>query len=124
MGKKKNDEPEVEHIFVRGEGGSVFKMDLPLHESIEERLAKGYLIRVANADGDPYDPNAASTQTPAPPTERPALSAAKSVWVAWAGVQGLNLEEAEVLTKDDLIERYGKDPAAPAGSAPEGTDNN
>jgi hypothetical protein len=48
------ESPETPHVFIRGEGGSIFKLDLPLHESIEERLAKGYLTRVANAEGDPY----------------------------------------------------------------------
>lgn len=119
MGKKK-DEPEVESIFVRGEGGSIFKLDLPLHETIADRLAKGYIVRVQNEDGDPYVPEPEAPVVPEPPKERPALSANKPEWVAWAGVQGMPLDDAEALTKDDLIEKFGKDaPAAP----PAGTDN-
>jgi len=125
MGKKKNNEPEVEHIFVRGEGGAVFKLDLPLHESIEERLAKGYIQRVANADGDPYVEGADTPKVVEPPKERPALSAPKRVWVAWAGVNGMDLDEAEAATKDDLIEKFGKDPVPPPPPAgAQGTDNN
>lgn len=122
MGKKKAEESEVPHIFVRGEGGSVFKMDLPLPEAIEERLAKGHIVRVQNEDGDPYVEGADAPKVPEPPKERPALSAAKPVWVAWAGVQGMPLDEAEALTKDDLIAKFGKDPVPAA--PPAGTDTN
>lgn len=118
MGRKQTA-PEAEHVFVRGEGGSIFKLDLPLHESIAERLAKGYIVRVANEDGDPYDPNAESSTPKVPdlPTERPALSALKPEWVGWAVRNGMTPDDAEAATKDDLIEKFGKDtpPAGPTG---------
>ncbi|MGN8024699.1 hypothetical protein [Microbacterium sp. 22242] len=113
-----------EAIFLRGEGGSVFKLDLPLHEAIAERLEKGYLTRVANADGDPYVEGADTAKVPGPPTERPKLNAGKKAWVGWAVAQGMTPDDAEALTKTDLIEKFGTDPVstAPKGEAPEGAD--
>jgi hypothetical protein len=43
----------ADSIHVLGEGGSVFKMDLPLPEPIAQWLAKGELRRV-NSDGSSY----------------------------------------------------------------------
>lgn len=40
-------------IHVRGEGGTVWEMDLPLRPDHAERLADGRLTRV-NADGSSY----------------------------------------------------------------------
>lgn len=116
------DIPKQEHVFIRGEGGSIFKFDLPLHETITERLAKGYLTRVANAEGDPYVEKSNAPSVVAPPTERPALNAAKKAWVGWAVVKGMTPDDAEALTKTDLIERFGvepKQPEQPAGTSTE-----
>lgn len=101
------DAPEVPHVFIRGEGGSVFKLDLPLHETIEERLLKGYLTRV-NEDGSSYVEG--QDEVPALPIERPALSASKATWVGWAVHEGMTPDDAEALTKTDLIERFGAAP--------------
>lgn len=114
--------PTAPHVFVRGEGGSVFKLDLPLHETIEERLSKGYLVRVANADGDPYVEGAESTTVAALPTERPALNAGKKAWVGWAVVKGMSPDDAEALTKTDLIERFGAEPKQPEQIGDQGTE--
>jgi hypothetical protein len=113
----KEDIPQVApHVFIRGEGGSIFKMDLPLHETIEDRLLKGYLTRV-NEDGSPYVEG--QDETPALPTERPALSASKATWVGWAVHEGMTPDDAEALTKTDLIEKFGAAPIVtepPAGT--------
>ncbi|MGH3704199.1 MAG: hypothetical protein ACRDT9_06175 [Agromyces sp.] len=117
--------PEKEHVFVRGEGGSVFKLDLPLHETITERLSKGYLTRVANADGDPYVEGAEASTVAALPTERPALNAGKPAWVGWAVVKGMTPDDSEALTKKDLIERFGaesKQPEQPEQPDDQGTE--
>jgi hypothetical protein len=42
------------------------------------------------------------------PTAPPAQSAAKAEWVRWAVVCGASTEEAEAMTKADLIEKYGQ----------------
>lgn len=115
---KATESPETPHIFVRGEGGAIFKMDLPLHETIEERLAKGYLVRVANADCDPYVPEPESPEVPSTPTERPALDAGKPAWVGWAVHNGMTPDDAEALTVQDLIEKFGQPAAPPVPPAP------
>jgi hypothetical protein len=104
------------HIHIRGEGGSVFLLDLPLHESIEHKLLKGIVQRV-NADGSPYagdGPAAAGL-----PTSRPANGAVKAVWVGWAVACGAATEAADGMTKADLIDAYGdaKPPIEPDGAA-------
>lgn len=73
-------------------------MSLPLHEVVEHQLLKGYARRV-NADGTGW--------TPAEEPERPALTARKVEWIAWAVHNGLKPDDAEALTKTDLIEKYG-----------------
>lgn len=100
--------PEASPVFIRGEGGAIFKMAPPLHETIEKRLLKGHLTRVANADGDPYVEG--SDDAPALPTERPALNASKATWVGWAVHEGMKPDDAEALTKTDLIEKFGAAP--------------
>jgi hypothetical protein len=44
----------VETIHVKGEGGSVWEMDLPLRPDHQQRLDAGLLVRV-NPDGTVYD---------------------------------------------------------------------
>jgi hypothetical protein len=96
----------ADHIHVRGEGGSVFRLALPLHESIEDRLARGHLTRV-NEDGSAWTGDT-DPAVPSLPAERPAQAAAKAEWVGWAVAQGANPDDAEGMTKADLIDRYGK----------------
>lgn len=83
----------------------MFKLDRPLSESVSDRLAKGALVRVANADGDPYD-GPADDGVPAPPSEKPATSARKADWVAYAMTQGMSEDDADAATKTDLVEKY------------------
>jgi hypothetical protein len=104
--------PETIHIL--GEGGGIHAMDLPLPEPIEERLRKGMLTRV-NEDGSPYVPagHPATPQADYPPTPAgpPGKNAPKADWVGWAVTCGADAEEADGMTKADLVERYG----TPAG---------
>jgi hypothetical protein len=100
----------AETIYLLGEGGGIHAMDLPLPEPIADRLAKGLLRRV-NEDGTPYVEQA-DDGVPTPPTEQPAKTAPKAAWVGWAAAQGADPEEAEGMTKADLIELYGGDDAA------------
>lgn len=89
-------------IWIRGEGGGVHNLALPLHESIVDRMQKGYIIRV-NPDGMPFK------DQPDLPSKRPLLAAAKKVWVGWAVRNGMDPNDAEAATKQDLIERFGID---------------
>jgi hypothetical protein len=108
----------AQSIHVRGEGGQIIKMDLPLPESIQDRLTKG-LIRRVNPDGSPYagqapapEPDmqvtgsaAASSALTEGRTPRPAATARKAEWVGWAvGVHGMDPEDADAMTKQALME--------------------
>lgn len=91
-----------ETIHVLGEGGSIIPMDLPLPESIADRLTAGQLRRV-NADGSPY--REAGTALTEGRTPRPSISAPKSHWVAYAmGALGMSEEEASGKTKKELAD--------------------
>jgi len=90
-------------VYIKGEGGSIIKMDLPLPAVIQQRLSKGYLQHV-NADGTPYKE---------PVRSRPAVGAPKADWVGFAVAESarrgdpLSPDAADALTKQDLIERFG-----------------
>lgn len=85
----------IELVRVRGEGGVIITMALPLHEAIAGRIEKGFLTLVTD-DGDPV----------AKDIERPALYASKPAWIGWAVHNGANPDDAEAATKADLIEKY------------------
>ena len=108
----------AETIYVRGEGGAVIAMDLPLPEGIAERFERGQLVRV-HSDGSPYYTGPAPTPGPAPQTPapaqgsaltrgtvpRPGARASKSDWVNWAmAVHGLDEEQADAMTAAALKE--------------------
>ena len=103
----------AETIHVRGEGGAIFAMDLPLPESIQERLERGFLVRV-NEDGSPYAGTSASPEEggtekgsdlTAGRSQRPGVNASKSEWIAYVVGQGhMSADDAANLTKADLID--------------------
>lgn len=97
-----------EVAYFRGEGGGIWKMDLPLPEQMAAQLTKGHLTRV-NPDGSPYTPPASGGERPS--VDPPSPSALKAEWVGYAvRVHGLAPDDAEAMTKADLIERYGPRP--------------
>ncbi|MGN8049553.1 hypothetical protein ACTJKO_07650 [Curtobacterium sp. 22159] len=93
-------------IHVRGQGGQVVALDLPLHPDIAKRLERGQLRRV-KPDGSLYEEHERPLDAPDLPENRPALSALKPAWVGWAVKNGMPVDEAERATKDDLIEKFG-----------------
>lgn len=111
----------AETIYVRGEGGAVIAMDLPLPEGIAERYERGQLRRV-NPDGSPYQgsptplapaaapatPGGTDSEPPAAPAaagDRPAVNAPKADWIAYVVRAGrLSAEDAANYTKADLID--------------------
>lgn len=107
--------------FFRGSGGVVHEMTLPLAEVYADQVTRGQLTRV-NPDGSPFTGEADGAAEGAAPSERPAQSAQKSEWVGWAVAQGADPEEAAGMTKADLIEKYGRDAAPPAGDDPKPED--
>lgn len=101
---------DVQTVHLRGQGGLVIGHDLPLPENIADQLTKGYLQRV-NPDGSSYEPEPdlpASAAVGVPAATKPAASAPKAEWIGWAVVQGATPDDAEAMTKTDLIEKYGK----------------
>lgn len=89
----------------RSESGQVIGLDLPLPKIMQDKVTKGYLTRV-NADGSSYpEPDDEGQE---PEVTRPAHSAAKAEWVGYAvRAHGMTPDDAEALTKADLIERFG-----------------
>jgi hypothetical protein len=97
----------AETHYYRGEGGVVWPYDLPLPEPIQEKVTKGYLRRV-HSDGSPWAPPAAEAVDPG--DQRPGQAAVKAEWVGYAvRVHGADADEADGMTKADLIEKYGRD---------------
>lgn len=92
---------EKETAHFKGAGGAVFEMDLPLAEPYQYQAARGQLVRV-NPDGTPY--------TGADEPTRPAANATKAEWVGWARHvdKKLTIDDADAMTKNDLIEKYGQ----------------
>jgi hypothetical protein len=90
-------------IMVRGEGGAVFTLSLPLHEAIEDQLRKGTLVRV-NKAGEVVT---ADADVPGLPSRLPDPKAPKAEWVGWAVAQGSTPDDATAMTKADLIEKFG-----------------
>lgn len=95
--------------WFRGQGGVIWPIDLPLPADMQEQLVKGYLMRV-NEDGTPYAEPGLTGDTPADPEpeQPPASNANKATWVGYAHrVHGVSIDDAEAMTKTDLIELYG-----------------
>lgn len=106
MGTHEAEGPE--QVFIKGESGMIITMDLPLHETILDKLAKGTVRRV-NEDGSVYVPDEDEDDDGVPglPTEKPPVNAPKADWVAWAVANEMAVEAAEKATKQDLIDLFG-----------------
>lgn len=97
---------EKETGLFRSESGQEIHMDLPLPDHMADKVTKGTLVRI-NEDGTPYAGDAGDASQGAPVSERPPHNAPKSAWVGWAVVQGAKVDDAEAMTKQDLVEKYG-----------------
>jgi hypothetical protein len=101
---------EIETGLFRSESNQFIHMDLPLPENMQDKITKGLLVRV-NDDEDhtPYTGEAEDASAGAGVTERPAVNATKAAWVGWARHcdPDLSVDDAEAMTKQDLIERFG-----------------
>lgn len=92
-------------VHILGEGGVIFALaPEAVTEPILDRLLKGYLTRV-NADGTPFKEK---SERVAPKT-----TDSKAEWVGWAvhisqsTDSPITPDDAEALTKQDLIEMFG-----------------
>lgn len=101
----------AEEIYLLGEGGGRPRPHkLPLPEGVAQRLAKGQIRRV-NEDGTPWLAQDAAEHAPelgVSSPARPNVNDPKARWVEWAVAQGEDPEEAEAMTKADLVDKYGK----------------
>lgn len=100
----------AETVRFRSESNQLIDLDLPLSEIMQEKVTKGYLRRV-NEDGtlwvEPAEGGSDLTNGVSP---RPPQAAQKSEWVGYAVLVGnMAPDEAEAMTKQDLIDRFGKD---------------
>lgn len=88
----------------RGAGGAVFEMDEPLNENMQRQVDRGELVPV-DADGAQIDGG---------PPSQPKPAASKAEWVGYAVAvskstdKPISIDDADAMTKNDLIERYGK----------------
>lgn len=97
----------TESAYFRGAGGIVWELDLPLNENMQRQITRGELVRVADADGSPWEDQPLMDLSTGE-LRRPGRNAPKTEWVGYAVSQGLGVDEADALTKNDLIERFGQ----------------
>lgn len=114
----------AETIRIRGEGGLVWEVDLPLPHGFEHRLNTGDLVQVDEDDNpipraeptdpgpeDPedLDPEDPDLKDPVDPyaTPRPDDKALKPAWVTYAVSKGCPVNDANGFTTAELIEKYG-----------------
>jgi hypothetical protein len=91
--------------FFLGEGGSIFEMDLPLPEVMQDKVTRGQLRQV-NQDGSPYEAHGAMDLATGE-FRVPGKNANKNEWVGYAVSQGMSVDEADGMTKADLIDKFG-----------------
>jgi len=95
--------------FFRGAGGGVFELQLPLSENFEQQRVRGQLVRVAE-DGSPHvevsDDEGPKDEGPV----QPAKNASKDEWVGYALAvdDKLTVDDADAMTRNDLVEKYAK----------------
>ena len=92
--------------FFRGAGGGIFELSLPLSENFEQQRVRGQLVRV-DENGDPWTDQAAGPADDG--LVRPPVNAPKNEWVGYAVAvdPDLTIDDADAMTKNDLIEKYG-----------------
>lgn len=90
----------------KSESGQLIHMDLPLPEHMADKVTKGLLVRI-NEDGSPYTGDAEDSAHGAAPV-KPSVNAAKAEWVGWAVANGADVDDAEAMTKQDLVDTYGR----------------
>jgi hypothetical protein len=119
------------YVTVPGVGSVLLYRDAPVPDSVEDDLdrlvADGFLVEVEDGEvgGHPSDlPPDSEPADPVGPADpagsddvdgdgpTPPKSADKATWVAYAVTQGATEDDANALTKDQLIEQYGTKPAS------------
>ena len=88
----------------RAQGGQIIGLTLPLNENMQRQADRHELVRV-NPDGSPYEAQAAPDQTDGT-VRRPGVNAPKNEWVGYAVSQGMSVDDADAMTKADLIDKF------------------
>ena len=107
----------AESAWYRGEGGGLFQFDLPLPSVYAEQERQGRIARV-NADGTLWSAEVEPKPRPKPVDVdgedadlgpvRPSQASPKAQWVDYAQlVSDLSRDEAQALTKAELVDRFG-----------------
>lgn len=95
--------------FFRGAGGAIVELSLPLSENFEQQRIRGQLVPVDKTGQPVADPGPAGEPVADGPI-RPPVNAPKNEWVGYAVAVDpkLTVDDADAMTKNDLIEKYGK----------------
>lgn len=107
-----------DEMWVRGESGALLVFDAAtLHEGIRHRLDRGDLVRV-NADGTPWtgqaddDEGDEDDDTPPDAPALPKRTANRQAWTDFAISQGMDREQANNMTKAELITEFTRERTA------------
>jgi hypothetical protein len=93
----------AETQFFRASGGLLLELDVPLNENMQQQVDRRELVRV-NPDGSPYG----SLDSAGDELQLPSKAAPKNEWVGYAVSQGMSVDDADAMTKNDLIEKFGE----------------
>ena len=105
--------------FVRSNGGHVAEREIPAVGSKREKE----LSSLADDAGSDWRREADPLADEVPPEpKRPAKSASKADWVAYAVSQGAEEDDATAATRDELAALYAE-PEAPKEVTPDGGDS-
>lgn len=86
-----------------GAGGGVFDITVPLTEVMRYQFDKGF-IRLADGEA-PFGELEDAPESEA--GDKPKAADPKSVWVAHAQSQGMSHEDADAMTKAELVRKFG-----------------
>lgn len=109
---------DVNPTYVRSSGPHVAERERPAPGSRRDRELAALAEDPASNWRLEADPNA--VEVPEPP-KRPAKSASKADWVAYAVGQGVSEADANAATRDELAAAYADDPSTPGDEGDEGT---
>jgi hypothetical protein len=108
--------PIPQTVFLRhAGGGEAIEHDWPLSEVLQYQLDKGMVSQVSHPGPATWYEEPAVESKPVSATHRftppkelpPHRNASKAEWVGFAARNGMKADEAELLTKADLVERFG-----------------
>lgn len=103
-----NEGPEVR--WYRGEGGVVWKLELPLTTEMADQVRLGRLVEVPEPKGGEVDTSSQRVAAREPNANEP-----KSVWMEYAIAHGMSRQDANNTSRNDLIAKFGSKPGEARG---------